>query len=118
MLVTLHQYKHEEVDIDDERTRGESQTEDTVDKGPEEYFGGDLDLDAATWETVEYRGDPVQRRELSLDEVTAVSVQSDAESDAGSGDPDLPGTTVQVRRLGHDEQFTNASLVEAEDREP
>lgn len=118
MLVTLYQYKHEEVDFDDERTTGESQTEDTVDREPEEYFGGELDLDVATWETVEYRGDPVQRRELSLDEVTAVSMPSDPESDAGSDDPDLPGTTVQVRRRGHDEQFENATLVEAEDREP
>jgi hypothetical protein len=48
MLVRLHQFEHEEVQFDDNRTTGESQTEDSVDKDPEEYFGTELDIDADT----------------------------------------------------------------------
>jgi hypothetical protein len=113
MLVHLRQYKHEGVDIDDERTSGESQTEDAVDKDPEEYFGGDLDLAGATWETVEHRGDPVQRREVELDGVTAVSMPDDED-----GESDLPGQTVQIRYGGGVEHLENAVLVEAEDANP
>lgn len=114
MLITLHQYKHEEVQFDDNRTTGESQTEDSVDKDPEQYFGEDVDIDADVWETVEYEGSPIQRREISLDDVTAVSVPSNLDG----GDADLPGTTVQVRRDGGIEQLEHAVLVEAEDPEP
>lgn len=114
MLVHLHQYKHEEVQFDDNRTTGESQTEDTVEREPEEYFGDDLELDADTWETVEFEGDPVQRRKLTIDEVTAVSVSADPEE----GDGDLPGETVQVRRAGGVEHLDNAVFVEAEDTDP
>lgn len=113
MLVYLHQYKHEEVDIDDNRTTGESQTEDAVEKDSEEYFGGELDLSGATWETVEYRGDPIQRREVELDEVTAVSIPEEIEPD-----DDLPGQTVQIRYGGGVEHLDNALLVEAEDANP
>lgn len=113
MLVHLQQYKREEVDIDDERTAGESQTEDAVDREPEEYFGGDLDLSGATWETVEYRGDPVQRREVELDGVTAVSMPQDQDTES-----DLPGRTVQIRYGGGVEHLENAELVEAEDADP
>ena len=114
MLVHLRQYKHEEVDFDDNRTTGESQTEDTVDKEAEEYFGEELDLEGATWETVEYRGDPVQRREVELDGVTAVSMPDDE----GEADGDLPGQTVQIRYGGGVEHLENATLVEAEDANP
>lgn len=113
MLVTLEQYKREEVDFDDERTAGRSQTEDAIDTSAEEYFGRELDADLVTWETVEYRDDPVQRREVTLDGVTAVSI-----TEASSGDADLPGGTVQVRRDGDVEDFENAALVEAEDADP
>ena len=51
MLVHLHQYAHEELQYDDNRTAGEAQTEEGVDRDPESYFGEELDLDAATWET-------------------------------------------------------------------
>ena len=114
MLVHLHQYKHEEVDFDDNRTAGESQTEDAVEHDEEAYFGEDLDLDGATWETVEYEGDPVQRREVKLDEVTAVSIP-ERPDEAGS---DLPGQTVQIRYGGGSEYLDNALLVEAEDANP
>jgi len=114
MLVHLHQYKHEEVDFDDNRTAGESQTEDAVEHDDEAYFGEDLDLDGATWETVEYEGDPVQRREVKLDEVTAVSIPERSDE----ADPDLPGQTVQIRYGGGSEYLDNALLVEAEDANP
>ena len=38
MLVHLYQYAHEELQ-DDNRTAGESQTEEAVDHDPESYFG-------------------------------------------------------------------------------
>jgi len=114
MLVHLHQYKHEEVDFDDNRTAGESQTEDAVEHDDEAYFGENLDLDGATWETVEYEGDPVQRREVKLDEVTAVSIPERPDE----ADPDLPGQTVQIRYGGGSEYLDNALLVEAEDANP
>jgi hypothetical protein len=118
MLVRLHQFKHEEVQFDDNRTTGESQTEDSVDKDPEEYFGTELDIDADTWATVEYEGDPVQRREVTLDGVTTVTVPEDVDAGEGSTDADLPGTTVQVRHEGSVEEFENARLVEATDSNP
>jgi len=115
MLVDLKQYKHEEVQFDDERTTGESQTEDSLDKGSEEYFGEDIEeFDGDTWETVEYEGDPVQRREVKLDEVTAVSIPERPDE----ADPDLPGQTVQIRYGGGSEYLDNALLVEAEDANP
>lgn len=115
MLVHLHQYKHEEVDFDDNRTTGESQTEDSVDTDGEEYFGETVsDMDAETWETVEYEGDPIQRRSVSLDGVTAVSVPQDGEED----DPDLPGKTIQIRTGGGQEFLEQAVFVEAQDEEP
>ena len=113
MRVYLHQYDHEEVDFDDNRTAGESQTEEGVDREPEGYFGEDVDLGADTWETVEYDGDPIQRREVELDGVTAVSIPGEPEE--GS---DLPGQTVQVRKDGGVEHLENALLIEAEDADP
>lgn len=113
MLAYLHQYEREEVDFDDNRTAGESQTEEAVDKGPEEYFGDDLDIDADTWETVEYDGDPIQRRHVEIDEVTAVSVPEEP-----APDDDLPGRSVQVRMEGGIEQFEHARVVEVEDPDP
>lgn len=113
MLAYLHQYQREEVDFDDNRTAGESQTEEAVDKDPEEYFGDDLDIDADTWETVEYGGDPIQRRHVEIDGVTAVSAP-----DEPSLDDDLPGGAVQVRMEGGSEQFEHARVVEVEDPDP
>lgn len=113
MLTYLHQYKHEEVDFDDNRTAGESQTEDAVDKDPEEYFGEDLELEADTWETIEYDGDPIQRREIEIDGVTAVSVPEDLATE-----DDLPGRTVQVRVAGGVEHFDHAQVIEVEDPDP
>ncbi len=118
MLVQIHQFKHEEVQFDDNRTTGESQTEDSIEKDPEEYFGRDLDIDADTWATVEYEGDPIQRREITLDGVTAVSMPSDLDADGKSDDPGLPGETVQVRYQGTIEEFEHARLVEASDSSP
>ncbi|PSQ26492.1 hypothetical protein BRD03_10530 [Halobacteriales archaeon QS_9_68_17] len=116
MLVDLYQYKHEEVQFDDERTTGESQTEDSLDKGSEEYFGEDIEeFDGDTWETVEYDGDPVQRREISVSGVTAVSVPRDSTEDDDSG---LPGETVQLRMGGGVEYVERAVVVEAQDPDP
>ncbi|WP_122089059.1 hypothetical protein [Halalkalicoccus subterraneus] len=116
MLVHLHQYKHEEVEFDDNRTTGESQTEDSVNKDSEEYFGANIeDFDVETWETVEYEGDPIQRRTLTVGGVAAVSVpQDDAEGD----DPDLPGRTIQLRMGGDQEFVEQAVFVEAQDENP
>ena len=116
MLVDLYQYKHEEVQFDDERTTGESQTEDSLDKGSEEYFGEDIEeFDGDTWETVEYEGNPVQRREISVSGVTAVSVPRDSTEDDDSG---LPGETVQLRMGGGVEYVERAVVVEAQDPDP
>ena len=113
MLVHLYQYAHEELQ-DDNRTAGESQTEEAVDHDPESYFGEELDLDADTWETVEYDDSPVQRRELVFDDVTAVS----RPADPGAEDLSLPGGPVQVRKEGSVEEFDNTRIVEAEDPAP
>ncbi|WP_336343535.1 hypothetical protein [Halalkalicoccus ordinarius] len=123
MLVHLYQYKHEEVQFDDNRTTGESQTEDTVDKDSEEYFGENIDqFDADTWETVEHEGDPIQRRSVTLSGVTAVSVPQDLhdeeDEDEDESDPDLPGKSIQLRLGGGLEFLDNAVFVEAQDEEP
>lgn len=121
MLVYLHQYKHEEVQFDDNRTTGESQTEDTVDKDSEEYFGENVDqFESDTWETVEYEGDPIQRRSVTLSGVTAVSVPHDLNEldEDDEGDPDLPGKSIQLRLGGGLEFIDNAVFVEAQDEEP
>jgi hypothetical protein len=114
MLVDLYQYKHEEVQFDDNRTTGESQTEDTVDKGSQKYFGEDIDqFEGDTWETIEYEGDPIQRRELSISGVTAVSVPK-----GSADDDDLPGKTIQLRLGGGIEHVENAEFIEAQDPNP
>ena len=116
MLVDLYQYKHEEVQFDDERTTGESQTEDSLDKDSEAYFGEDIEeFDGETWETVEYEGDPVQRREISVSGVTAVSVPRNSNED---DDSDLPGKTIQLRMGGGVEYVEQAEFVEAQDPNP
>ncbi|SDQ30313.1 hypothetical protein [Natronobacterium texcoconense] len=116
MLAHLRQYKHEEVQFDDNRTTGESQTEDAVDKEPEEYFGKNIDeFDLETWETVEHEDDPIQRREVTLDGVTAVSVPKEPTDE---DDPDLPGQTLQLRMGGGIEFLANAEIVEVQDQNP
>ncbi|MFC6718155.1 hypothetical protein ACFQGT_11000 [Natrialbaceae archaeon GCM10025810] len=116
MLVHLRQYKHEEVQFDDNRTTGESQTEDSVNPESEEYFGEDLEeLDVETWETVEHEGDPVQRRSVTMEGVTAVSVP---EQPTDEDDPDLPGRTLQLRLGGGIEYLEQAEIVEIQDLSP
>lgn len=116
MLVNLRQYKHEEVQFDDERTTGESQTEDTVDKDSEEYFGENIDtFDVETWETIEYDGDPIQRRYVTIGGVTAVSVPQEPTDE---DDPDLPGQTIQFRMGGGIEYFEQAEIIEVQDEDP
>ena len=116
MLVDLKQYKHEEVQFDDNRTTGESQTEDTVDKDPEGYFGKNIDqFDVETWETVEYEGDPIQCRYVTIGGVTAVSVP---EEPTDEDDPDLPGRTIQLRMGGGIDHLRQAEIVEVQDTNP
>lgn len=116
MFVDLRQYKHEEVQFDDERTTGESQTEDTVDKDSEEYFGENIDtFDVETWETIEYDNDPIQRRYVMIGGVTAVSVPQEPTDE---DDPDLPGQTIQFRMGGGIEYFEQAEIVEIQDEDP
>lgn len=116
MLVDLYQYKHEEVQFDDNRTTGESQTEDTVDKSSQEYFGEDVEqFEGDTWETIEYEGDPIQRREVSISGVTAVSVPKEPTEDDES---DLPGKTIQLRLGGGIEHLEQAEFIEAQDPNP
>ncbi|WP_226004363.1 hypothetical protein [Natrinema salinisoli] len=115
MLVQLRQYKHEEVEFDDNRTTGESQTEDTVNPDADDYFGEEMeDLDVETWDTVEYEDDPIQRRSLTIDGVTAVSVPENADD----GDPNLPGRTIQIRTGGGIESLEQAEIVEVQDENP
>lgn len=116
MLVDLKQYKHEEVQFDDNRTTGESQTEDSVEKDSEEYFGTNIEqFDVETWETIEYEGDPIQRRHASIDGVTAVTIPED---ETEENDPDLPGRTLQLRMGGGIEHLHQAELVEVQDLSP
>ena len=116
MLVHLRQYKHEEVQFDDNRTTGESQTEDTVDKDSEAYFGETVsEFDVVTWETVEHEGDPIQRRDVTIGGVTAVSVPREPAAD---DDPDLPGKTIQFDVGGGVEYVEQAELVEVQDEAP
>lgn len=116
MLVNLKQYKHEEVQFDDNRTTGESQTEDTVNKDSEEYFGKNIDqFDVETWETIEYEGDPIQCRYVTIGGVTAVSVPEERTDEE---DPDLPGRTLQLRMGGGIEHLEQAEIVEVQDRDP
>ncbi|WP_436347433.1 hypothetical protein [Natronorubrum sp. FCH18a] len=116
MLVQLRQYKHEEVQFDDNRTTGESQTEDTVNPDSEEYFGKDMDeLDVETWETVEHEDDPIQRRSVTIGGVTAVSVPR---KPTDEDDPDLPGQTIQLRMGGGIENLAQAEIVEVQDENP
>ena len=116
MLAQLRQYKHEEVQFDDNRTTGESQTEDTVNPDAEDYFGADMDdLDVETWETVEHEGDPIQRRSITIDGATAVSVPSDAIEE---NEADLPGRTIQIRTTDGIESIPQAEIVEVQDETP
>ncbi|WP_121742151.1 hypothetical protein [Natronorubrum halophilum] len=116
MLVQLDQYKHEEVQFDDNRTTGESQTEDSVNPDSEAYFGKDMDeLDVETWETVEYEDDPIQRRSVTVSGITAVSVPQESTDE---DDPDLPGRTIQLRTGGDSEFFEQAVIVEVQDEDP
>ncbi|MFC4248642.1 hypothetical protein ACFOZ7_17215 [Natribaculum luteum] len=116
MLVHLQQYKHEEVQFDDNRTTGESQTEDTLDKDSEEYFGENIDrFDVVTWETIEHDGDPIQRRDVTIRGVTAVSVPKQPTDE---DDPNLPGKTIQFRMGGGIEYLEQAKIVEVQDEEP
>ncbi|ELZ26050.1 hypothetical protein [Natrinema limicola] len=113
MLAQLRQYKHEEVQFDDNRTTGESQTEDAVNPDAEDYFGAEMDdLDVETWDTVEYEGDPIQRRTLAIDGVTAVSVPDDSLEEDESA---LPGHTIQIRTAGDSETIANTEIVEIQD---
>lgn len=117
MLAYFHQYQEEEADFDDNRTTGESQTEDSVNKDSEEYFGANIEnFEAETWETVEHDGDPIQRRSVTIGDVTAVSVPQEPADD---DDPNLPGVTVQVRLAGGEEEFLEqAEIIEIQDEEP
>ncbi|WP_227380781.1 hypothetical protein [Haladaptatus halobius] len=115
MLASLYQYQHEQV-ADGNRTAGKSQTEDSVNKDSEEYFGKSMsDLDVETWKTVEHDGDPVQRRTITLDEIIAISVP---EEPADNDDPDLPGQTIQVRIGGGETFISQAEIVEVQDANP
>jgi len=49
------------------------------------------DLDVETWDTVEYEDDPIQRRSVTIDGVTAVSVPGDS-TEEGSGSPRTDGS--------------------------
>ncbi len=116
MLVQVRQYKHEEVQFDDNRTTGESQTEDTVNPDSERYFGKDIaEFDVETWETIEYEDDPIQRRSLSIDGVSALSVQQDATDE---GDSSLPGRKIQLRMGGDSDILEHAEIVEIQDPSP
>ncbi len=116
MLVYLQQYKHEEVQFDDNRTTGESQTADSIERDSEEYFGEDVDeFDVATWETIEHEGDPIQRRDVTITGATAVSVP---EQPTDEDDPDLPGRTLQIRTGGDIEHLEQAVIVEVQDSNP
>lgn len=116
MLVDLKQYRHEDVQGADNKAVGESQTEDTVDKSSEEYFGENIDeFDLETWETVDHQGTPIERRYVTISGVTAVSLPDEPTDE---DDPDLPGRTIQLRLGGGVNHLPQAELVEVEDENP
>lgn len=116
MLVELHQYRDDDA-TDSLRSEGSVEPETDA----EEYMGED-ELEPDEWERVERDGRTLQRRTVSFEEVSAVSLPDADESapnqpEAGS-DPDLPGRTVQVRFGGGTEYVEQAELVEAVDPDP
>ena len=113
MLVYLHQYR--EPDTTESVRSGEGVSPETSES---EYFDVD-DLDVGEWERVEIDGRVLQRRAVDYDEVVAVSVPHDNDEDGKDGDdPDLPGSTLQLRMGGGTEYIENAVLVEAQDNDP
>ena len=113
MLVYLHQYR--EPDTTESVRSGDEVSPETSES---EYFDVD-DLDVDEWERVEVDGRVLQRRAVEYDEVVAVSVPHDNDEDEKDGDdPDLPGSTLQLRMGGGTEYVENAVLVEAQDNDP
>jgi hypothetical protein len=105
MLVYLHQYREDDAN---ETVRSDADVDPDVDE--EEYFDVD-DLPLDEWERVE-RGDQVlQRRTLTYENVTAVSVPQESSDD-------LPGRTLQLRKDAGTEYVENTVLVEAQDHDP
>ncbi|MFC6941301.1 hypothetical protein ACFQE8_15235 [Salinirubellus sp. GCM10025818] len=113
MLVYLHQYRED--DATETVRSGDAVGPDT---SASEYFDVD-DLETDEWERVEVDGRVLQRRAVDYDEVVAVSVPHDNDEDEEDGDdPDLPGSTLQLRMGGGTEYVENAVLVEAQDNDP
>ncbi|APX95271.1 hypothetical protein [Natronorubrum daqingense] len=116
MFARLTQYKHEEVQFDDNRTTGESQTEDSVNPDAEDYFGTEMDeLGVETWETVEYEDDPIQRRSITVDGVTAISVSQES---IDADEQDLPGRPIQLHVGAGTTTLEHAEIVEVQDETP
>ncbi len=115
MFAHVYQYQHEQVE-DGNRTAGESQTEDSINKDAEEYFGKSMsEFDAEIWETVEHDGDPIQRRSITIDAVIGISVP---EEPTDEDDPALPGQSIQIRTSGDETVIPQAEIVEVQDANP
>jgi hypothetical protein len=105
VLVYLHQYREDDAN---ETVRSDAEVAPEIDET--EYFGVD-DLTLDEWERVERDDRVLQRRTLTYEGVTAVSVPQDDSSD-------LPGRTLQLRTESETEYVDDAVLVEAQDNDP
>lgn len=102
MIVHLHQFRD-----GDAKTTVEH-GEDVVGRDTQEYFDErDLGPDEG-WCQFEYRDRIIQRRELTYDDVTNVSLPEDS----GEERVDLPGMDVQLIVDGGNEFVENARIVE------
>lgn len=107
MLVHLHQYRDDDA-TDSVRSGGEV----SPDRDDESYLG--TDAPGEEWERTEYGGRTIQRRSVTRDGVTAVSLPSiDDREDSG-----LPGVTIQLRVDGGTEYVESAEVVEVTDADP
>lgn len=105
MFVYLHQYREDDAN---ETVRSDAEVDPEIDE--QEYFNVD-DLPLDEWERVERDDRVLQRRTVTYENVTAVSVPQD-------GSDDLPGRTLQLRKNAGTEYAENAVLVEAQDNNP
>lgn len=117
MLVSIFEYR------DDDATESvESEGSVEPDRSAEDYFSAeDLEADEG-WERIEQGEQTLLRREVDVDEVTAISVPRDDEptepDEHDREQNDLPGKPIMLRKGGEEYFLSNAEVIEAQDRNP
>lgn len=107
MLVHLHQYREDDAT---ESVRDDGEV--APDRDDESYFG--TETPGEEWERTEVGGRTLQRRAVTRDGITAVSLPDLADRTG----TDTPGTTIQLRVGGETEYVESAELVEVTDSDP